>query len=55
MYNPWGTVQAHAFTFRCPDASFDFDFASPVVTHMPLPAVAHYLEETARRLPWGLG
>ncbi len=53
MYNPKATVQAQAFTFPYPDASFDFAFASSVFTHMPLPAVAHYLEETARVLAPG--
>jgi SAM-dependent methyltransferase len=50
MYNPKGPVQAEAFTFPYPDASLDFAFASSVFTHMPLPAVAHYLKETARVL-----
>jgi SAM-dependent methyltransferase len=53
LYNPWGTVQAQAFTFPYPDASFDFAFASSVFTHMPPPAVAHYLRETARVLAPG--
>jgi SAM-dependent methyltransferase len=53
FYNPWGTVQAQAFTFPYPDASFDFAFASSVFTHMPLPAVAHYLKEIARVLAPG--
>jgi SAM-dependent methyltransferase len=53
FYNPRGTVQAQEFTFPYPDASFDFAFASSVFTHMPLPAVAHYLKETARVLAPG--
>lgn len=53
FYNPWGPVQAEAFTFPYTDASFDFAFASSVFTHMPLPAVAHYLKETARVLAPG--
>jgi SAM-dependent methyltransferase len=50
FYNPSGTVQADAFTFPYSDASFDFAFATSVFTHMPLQAVARYLQETARVL-----
>jgi SAM-dependent methyltransferase len=53
FYNPSGTVQAQAFTFPYPDASFDFAFATSVFTHMPLPAVARYLKETTRVLAPG--
>jgi SAM-dependent methyltransferase len=53
FYNPRGTVQAQAFTFPYPDASFDFALTTSVFTHMPLPAVAHYLKETARVLAPG--
>jgi SAM-dependent methyltransferase len=53
FYNPRGAVQAEGFTFPYPDASYDFAFASSVFTHMPLPAVAHYLKETARVLAPG--
>ncbi|WP_083210379.1 class I SAM-dependent methyltransferase [Mycobacterium intracellulare] len=52
-YNPSGTVRAHEFTFPYPVASFDFAFASSVFTHMPMPAVANYLKETARVLAPG--
>ncbi|KAA1250519.1 class I SAM-dependent methyltransferase [Mycobacterium simiae] len=53
MYNPKGTVQAEEFVFPYPDESFDFAFASSLFTHMPLPAVAQYLKETARVLAAG--
>ncbi len=53
FYNPSGTVHADAFTFPFSDDSFDFAFATSVFTHMPLPAVARYLDETARVLAPG--
>lgn len=52
-YNPSGTVRAHEFAFPYADASFDFAFATSVFTHMPMPAVANYLRETARVLAPG--
>ena len=49
-YNPRGSVEASDFRFPYPDASFDFAFATSVLTHMLAPDVEHYLDEIARVL-----
>jgi SAM-dependent methyltransferase len=53
FYNPSGKVKAEAFSFPYPDSSFNFAFATSVFTHMPMPAIARYLKETARVLAPG--
>ena len=49
-YNPQGSVTADSFRFPYPDGSFDFVFATSVLTHMLAPDVEHYLDEIARVL-----
>lgn len=49
-YNPRGRQLSEEFSFPYPDQSFDFAFATSVFTHLQLPAIQRYLEETARVL-----
>lgn len=53
FYNPGGTQTAETFRFPYPDASFDVVFSTSVFTHLAPPAVAHYIQETARVLKSG--
>jgi SAM-dependent methyltransferase len=49
-YNPHGAMPASEYRFPFPDASFDFAFATSVLTHLREPDAANYLREIGRVL-----
>jgi SAM-dependent methyltransferase len=49
-YNPFGTVAGTEFRFPYPDASFDFDFATSLFTHLTADDMRHYVSEASRTL-----
>jgi SAM-dependent methyltransferase len=50
FYNPRGCVQPDEFVFPYADGSFDFAFATSVLTHMYPGSISHYLKEVSRVL-----
>jgi len=52
-YNPKGSVRAEDFVFPYPDESFDFAFATSVLTHLLPEEARRYLSETRRILKPG--
>jgi SAM-dependent methyltransferase len=50
FYNPRGSVQPDEFVFPYADGSFDFAFATSVLTHMYPGSISHYLKEVSRVL-----
>ncbi|GIW79574.1 MAG: methyltransferase [Gemmatales bacterium] len=53
LYNPTGRLDASSFRFPYDDASFDFVFATSVLTHLLPDAAINYLREMARVLDHG--
>ncbi len=49
-YNPGGATPAAKYRFPFPDESFDFAFATSVLTHLREPDAANYLREVGRVL-----
>jgi SAM-dependent methyltransferase len=49
-YNPAGATPASEYRFPFPDQSFDFAFATSVLTHLREPDAANYLREIGRVL-----
>lgn len=49
-YNPRGTMEELTARFPAGEAAFDLALAASVFTHLAMPAVRHYLAETARTL-----
>lgn len=52
-YNPGGKASELTVRFPAADAAFDLALAASVFTHLRMPAVRHYLAETARALKPG--
>jgi SAM-dependent methyltransferase len=52
-YNPAGATAASEYRFPFPDQSFDFVFATSVLTHLREPDAANYLREIGRVLRAG--